>query len=194
MGSGGYDKRAGRSASGSPSMSQSGNVLGGFPRFAQRAHAAGANVQADTHTVHHDTLVLHIGAKIAIGATFGETHVFAKSLRLATDITFTGHGGPPFKGNRRETDVSDGIQLYADCFQLPNCVRGVKSAPSRDDAYPRPYPTTVSKQVQTICRLQQAVHVPIGERVCFRTSLPSLRVRSPLSLTPHRHGSIYGKL
>jgi hypothetical protein len=71
--------------------------LGGLARFAQRADASRADVQANAHSIHDNTLVLHVRAKIPAGASFRETHIVAKGFGFSANVTFPGHGGPPFK-------------------------------------------------------------------------------------------------
>jgi hypothetical protein len=53
-------------------------------------------MQANTDTVHDELLRLNVGLEVAVGSPLREAHIVAKRLGLATYVTFTGHGGPPF--------------------------------------------------------------------------------------------------
>ena len=130
-------QKAGRQkTSGLRSVAKWRRRLGRLARLAHRPQAAGADVEPQPDTVHRDPLALHVGAEIPVGAALRKAHIVAKGLGLATDIAFTGHGGPPLHISAANRMNPDGMQHCAERQYCQFGSRGVKAAPSRDDAYP----------------------------------------------------------
>jgi hypothetical protein len=97
---------------------QATKCLGGLASLAQRAQAAGADVEPQTDAVDDDALLVHIWPEIPVRAALRETHIVAKRLGFSTNITLPGHNRPPFDNCialEREFDpVSDlGQLMYA---------------------------------------------------------------------------------
>jgi len=72
-------------------------ILSRFARLLERSHTAGTDVDPNSDAVHGEPLALDIGTKVTVRAALGEAHVLAERLRFSANITFPGHGGPPFK-------------------------------------------------------------------------------------------------
>ena len=133
--------------------------LGGdLARLAHGAEAAGADVQPNAHTIDHDPLVLHIRAEVPVGAPLREAHVFTECLGLATHVTFTGHGGSPLSCS----PPRDRLIRRATVSALARHHRGVKAAPSPDDADPMANATT-ALIVSTARRLPRKLQSAIGQ-------------------------------
>jgi hypothetical protein len=69
----------------------------GFAGFRQRAHAAGADVEAHRHSFNRQPFAMHVRLELPVGPALGETDVMSKGGRFTTNLALPGHQGTPFQ-------------------------------------------------------------------------------------------------
>lgn len=162
-------------------------ILGSLAGFAQASLATGADVQANAYTINDDALLVHIRAKIPIGAALGETNIIPERLGFTTDITFSSHGQLPSihllvattRGSKAGSAGDAQISHYQMCTGAPKDRRTGGNTTQNASTIPGDSPNSATKRYGTLSPIIRAkVHTcpTLHANIVCSEGVPSCRL------------------